>query len=154
MPELLALAACEKVIFDDSGNASLIVLIENIAAEFPEGAIVPSNTVTPRIWSVFTIWKLKPNETVGKNYRHVTEVVPPDKNLPRITIPADFSFKGPLHKVSHNIVGFPIGVQGILKTAVWLETPDGKHATDVYEYPIQVTHKFVKMDSPVTAPQK
>ena len=67
------------------------MLIENITAEFPEGTVIPVNTIMPQTWNVYTICKLRPEESLGQNYRHVTEIVAASKDIPA----GDFEFKAP-----------------------------------------------------------
>lgn len=151
MPELLSLIACDRVIIDASGVPTIVSVIEKIEAEVPEGAEVPENAVSPKEWFVYTTWKRSVGETPGSVYKHVTEVVSPNPNLPRPRITSDFNFAGELHKIVHTVFGLPLGKEGTLSVNAWLEKPEGSPITSVYTYPIQVRYKLVKVANPVTA---
>jgi hypothetical protein len=144
MPQLLALVACEKVLIDSAGNPTLVVVMERIEVELPEGTSFQENIAAPKEWAVFTIWKLKEDESPGQNYRHVTEIVAPGKDTPRQKITADFQFKDKIHKVHHNMFGIPVGAEGTIFAKVWLELPGGPIVTDVYSYPVQIIYKIAK----------
>jgi hypothetical protein len=144
MPELVALIACERVIIDEQLKVpSLLVVIERVEVQIPEGSDVPPNVVVPKEWFVFTIWGKKAEEGSG-HYKQVIEIVPPGPT-PAARVQMEFDFEGRIHKLQNKVFGFPAGVQGVCWVRVWLESASGS-VTEKRSYPIEISHIFVKPD--------
>jgi hypothetical protein len=138
MPELLALVACEKVLFDEGKNPSLIVLMEKVEALIPEGQQLPPMSVAPKEWAIFAVWKRGDEETVEDCVQHI-EIVPPGKepNIARFDV-GPFKFIDKLHRVSHKIFGMPVAEAGTCLIKVRLSYA-GK-STSEYSYPLEIVH--------------
>jgi len=143
MPELLTLAACEKVLIDEQRNPTLVVLMERIEAQIPEGQSVPANVLAPKEWVVFTLWKRQEGEKPG-HCRQFIEVVPPG-NLPIIKVDIEFDFNDRLHKVTNRFLGIPVGTPGTCWINVRLESAAG--VTGTFSYPLEILHKSVPIAS-------
>jgi hypothetical protein len=148
MLELLAFTPCDKILIDEGGNPSLIVLIENIEVQVPEGSTVPAKVIIPKEWAVFTLWKKDPNDPV-KHYKQICELVPPGNfgEAGSLRIQAEFDFTQRLHRTVLRAVGFPVGVKGTASLNVWLEE-NGKRATETFSYPLNIVHKTMPASSP------
>jgi hypothetical protein len=144
MPELLCLIACERVIVDEQKNPSLIVLMERVEAQIPEGQQLPADVITPREWAVFTVWKKKDGEEPGHS-RLFTEVVPPAGVVRSMKTEVEFDFTDRTHKVIQKFVGIPVGTSGTCWINVRLECATG--ATETFSYPIEILHKSVPVVS-------
>ncbi|HJT89990.1 MAG TPA: hypothetical protein VJ732_19095 [Bryobacteraceae bacterium] len=72
MPRLILFAACEKVILDAQGLASLITLIEKVHVGVPPGVDVSRPIAIPMHWSVITIWRVENDE--ASQYEQKVEI--------------------------------------------------------------------------------
>jgi hypothetical protein len=140
MPKLLIFVPCEKIIIDAGGNASLIVLLQDIGLEVPAKTPVPREAVTPKEWAIFTAWKIA-TEDFGRTFKQVVQLLWPDgkefKNGAIGFVPED---KKAVHQIQMNIVGFPVGQVGPITINMWLEDKE-KKIGEVYSYIMNVTHK-------------
>ncbi|MEO8869950.1 MAG: hypothetical protein ABI357_03870 [Granulicella sp.] len=79
MPKLKILAACEKVIFDQDGPASLINLFQAMNYRLQD-APLPERAIAPNQWCVFTQWEHEPRD-VGQEFTQIITVTAPDGSL-------------------------------------------------------------------------
>lgn len=106
MPRLLLFAPCERVITDEQGNVSLIVLLSAIRiglnlAEIPQKAVIPMR------WDIITMWWRSPEDSGAKFEQHVELVSPDEKVL--ITNTAKFGLvEADTHRHVARIQGFPM----------------------------------------------
>jgi len=131
------LVACEKVIIDDNGNASLIILLQNITVSVNSNP-VPENAVTPKEWAVFSMWQMQA-EDAGTPFQQIVEIRYPNGDLFK-RAELDFTTSKDFQYIRINIVGFPIGQKGRYSIHGWLEKKN-KRVTDEYIYPFSVGHK-------------
>jgi len=146
MPVLLAIVACEKIIIDEQRNPSLIVLMERVEAQVPQGQEMPQNVLAPQEWGIFTLW-MKKDEEAPLHCKQVIEMFPPgaSSEARKQRIETEFDFVDTLHKVSNKIVGIPVGTAGTCWIHVRLESEAG--TTETVSYPIEIAHKFVPLEA-------
>lgn len=143
--KLLTLLACEKVLFDQEQNASLISVFQNINIELRGD--VPEQAIAPQPWTLFSIWDRDP-EDVGKRFRQVFQLsAPDDKPLP-LKGQLDFDVKDELAVNYVKVVGFPVGREGAVTIKTWLESLGGEVLSPTYYYPVMVKH--VRISPPVS----
>lgn len=138
MPKLLIFAPCEKIIIDDQGNATLIVIMQNVSVSVSEGSELPRDAVTPKEWAVFTLWQPMP-EDAGQKFVQVLQALMPDRSEFKR---GELSFEMQENKTQQNrinIVGFPIGQPGQITVNMWLEV-DSEQVGETYSFPLTVTH--------------
>ncbi len=138
MPRLLAFLPCDKILVDDKGNASLIVLLMNVGVQVGKEGI-PKNAVAPREWDVFTLWQQSAQEDVEKTFHQVLQLVLPD-GTEFMKSGVEFKMQqGKLHQNRITVQGMPVGQAGKLIVNMWLEEQSAKW-TEVYSYPLTVSH--------------
>lgn len=138
MPRLLAFLPCEKILVDDKGNASLIVLMQNVGVQVGKEGI-PKNAVAPREWNVFTLWQQSAQEDVAKTFRQVIQLVLPD-GTEFAKSGVEFKMEeGKLHQNRITVEGMPVGQVGQLTVNMWLEEQTVKW-TEVYSHPLKISH--------------
>ena len=121
MPELYAFVACDKVIIDDMGTASLISLFGNIIVTLPQNAEVPSNALVPKEWALFASWDCGPDDD-GKEFSQVVQVLHPDGRFFIERMEAKFVMqRDKKSQIKMPFVGFPVGQQGKVMIRMWLE---------------------------------
>lgn len=138
MPKLLAFLPCEKVILDDTKNASLIIVLQGVGVPIGKEGI-PKNAVAPKEWAVFTLWARPAPEDVGKTFYQFVQLLLPDGTE---FTKSHLEFKmeaGKVHTNRLNVVGFPVGQAGEITLNMWLEEHEAKW-TEVYSYPLTVSH--------------
>jgi hypothetical protein len=132
----LVVAACEKVILDEVGNATLIMLLNEIHVALPaDGTVLPPAALSPKEWAVFAMWTVE-QEDFGHDFvqhMHISfedGTVFTDKTIP-------FHIKPNVRIATNraNIIGFPVGKEGKLTVTVWLEGN-----TQKYAYPVFIVH--------------
>ncbi len=137
MPKLLALLPCEKIILDNRQNASLIIVMQNTGIQTGAEPI-PKNAVVPKEWGVYALWLAMPDE-VGKQFRQGTQIVLPDgAEFSKAFLP--FTMRAGLNQNIIHINGFPVGQTGTVTLNIWVETEEQQKLTEVYSYPLNVTH--------------
>lgn len=137
MAKLLVFVPCEKIILDDQGNASLIVLFHSLDARGTTGDI-PKNAVTPKEWAIFTMWQWLPEER-GKEFSQIIQILWPDGTEFK-RFPLEFKAgERKYHQNRVNIVGFPIGQIGEITVNMWLEE-NSRRFGDTYSYSLAVSH--------------
>ncbi len=138
MPELLTFLPCEKVIVDERGNVSLIVLLHEINAEIPAQTEIPKNAVTPKEWAIFSMWKPLPQDN-GRSFEQAVQMLWPDGSEFKT---ARLGFRLEANKIHHNrmsIVGFPIGQSGSVTLNMWLEQ-NSKRVGELHSFILNVAH--------------
>jgi len=123
-----------------NNNATLVEILQNIGVPVPENVVIPANAVTPKDWSVFTMWKTDPADA-GKSYTQIVQLLWPDKTefqngVLSLEIEADKA----THQSTVNIMGFPVGQEGPVTINTWLEL-NGKKVGEEYSYIISVKHQ-------------
>ena len=139
MPRLLVFVPCEKIILDDRGNASLVILLQGVGVQLGKEETIQKNAITPKEWAVFTLWEPIPEDR-GKMFDQVIQLLWPDGNeFSRSKLPFRVQ-EGRTHQNSANIIGFPVGQAGKLTLNMWLEE-DSHKVGEVYSYPLSVSHE-------------
>src|ERR1700722_14259893 len=77
MPDLYTFVACDKVIIDDSGVASLISLFGNVIITLPQDAEIPPNALAPKEWALFASWDYELDDD-GKEFLQIVQILFPD----------------------------------------------------------------------------
>jgi hypothetical protein len=144
MPRLVTLLPCEKVIVDRDGVPSLVSLFENLNIAPAAGQIVevPKETITYQQWAVFSEWEISADELSLKAADQIFEIQFPDGSIAPLKGKIPFIFLNPgIHRNHQNIVGFPVGQQGVYLIRVWLEK-DGKPISEIGTRQMKVTHNI------------
>ena len=142
MPKLLVFAVCEKIIVDDSGNATLITLLNEIHIALPtDGTVLPPDALAPKEWAVFAMWAVE-QEDFGHDFVQEMEMSFEDGTIfKKQSLP--FHVKPDVRVAVNraNIIGFPIGKQGSFTVTVWLRGDGTNIDRDKHSYPVFVVHK-------------
>jgi len=139
MPNLRLFAACEKVIVDESGLASLISLAQEVTVFHKRGTSPAKNAVGPQQWCIFSLWNQSPGDA-GKTFVQVIQILWPDKTEFK-THRQLFTFTHDKpHQLSINITGFPIGQVGPVAVNMWLEI-DSQRVTDTFSWIVSLKHE-------------
>ncbi|HEX7961368.1 MAG TPA: hypothetical protein VF493_15710 [Terriglobales bacterium] len=139
--QLLAFLCCERVIFDQQGVPSLIMIMETLTVQVPPGTDIPSNVVAPKEWAVFTLW-IPESQDIGKTFRQIIEVEPPPGGGARMK-PPPLEFRVKADEQYRNlmpVLGFPVGHKGRYNVKMRLES-DGELIGSEYTYKIEVKHQ-------------
>jgi hypothetical protein len=121
VPKLVLAVACETIITEQDGVASLIRLFNTLRAFVDPNSSIPENAVAPKEWAFFSIWEGFP-EDEGLEFVQRCEVLYP--NGSPYPVLADYSFvflPGQRQQNAGKVIGFPIGQQGNYKLRIWLE---------------------------------
>lgn len=113
--------ACEKVILDQDGVASLIGLFNKLALTPQKAQEIPKNAVAPKEWAIFSAWDTEPGDEL-KEYVFCMQMLYPDKS--QFGEKNRNKMKVELNKRSQvkiNIPGFPIGQSGFYTIRAWIE---------------------------------
>jgi hypothetical protein len=139
MPNLLIFAPCEKIIFDDRANASLIILLNTLTVAAKGDAAIPKEAISPKEWAVFTVWH--PNEgDVGQEFVEFLQMLKPDgTEFKQAQVKFSFEANDKVAQVRMNIVGFPVGQTGPLTLNMWLEHHN-QRVGEIHSYPVVVAH--------------
>ena len=140
MPRLLLFAPCEKLIVDESGNPTLVCLLENINVEVEKDKAVPDDAFSPMEWDVVTLWRPEPGDA-GKQFKQRFAFEFQDgKVAMQSTI--EFKMGEGSHRIKVHIRGFPVGKPGEYLAKVWLDSP-GESPSDepLAVLPLRVIHK-------------
>ena len=138
MPKLLLFTVAEKVVFDQTGKPSLIVLFDGVEIRPARGEEIPPNAVVPKEWSVFTQWQWLNGERGREFFQGVAVAYPDGRQFMRQITKADSSQER-LNSIA-NFPGFPVGQAGAMKVDVWMEQ-DGKPVTEIFSLTLTVTVK-------------
>lgn len=144
---LLAFLCCDKVIIDQQGNPSLIMLLETLTVHVPAEAEIPADVVSPREWWIFTMWTPEPQD-IGKTFQQHIELISPNG---KITTHTPLAFTTKNDEQARNIqqvLGFPVGTEGHCFVKMWIQSDD-KRVTETFSYRLTVKHQ--KEPKPVTA---
>lgn len=140
MPNLLIFAPCEKIVMDKEGNASLIVLFENLTVDSKEQAEIPRNAVSPKEWAVFTRWQMNEDEKERPFVQCILVRWPDGSEFNKGAVQFPSLPVSTIKQVTLSIMGFPVGQEGPIKIILWLEL-DSKRVTDEYACTLNVLHK-------------
>lgn len=139
MPQLILFAACEKVIIDADGLASLITLIEKVQVAVPAGVDLSKPIAVPMRWAVLAVWQLAEQE--WRQFEQKIELVSADKNLvamhtePQILEPTSRSATG-CKMISH-LTAIPLN-QGPLELRLYLHRVNDPKWEESATYPVEV----------------
>jgi hypothetical protein len=122
---------------DNQGNASLIVLMQNIEAQVGKEEVA-KDAVTPKEWAIFSKWELLTQDR-GKEFSQVVQLLWPDGKVFKQN-PMKFRVgEKRFHENRLNVLGFPIGQQGEVKINMWLEE-DSVRVGELHSYILFVSH--------------
>ena len=154
-----ALLICEKVIIDKEGAHSLINIMLNASIKLQEtvpGALprdidIPSNTVAPNQWWIYTLWEPSV-EDVGQSFVQIYEIYWPNgEKLTANKLELRFVQENDkLQQSSFFVAGFPIGQQGKVKVVTWLESPSGVTKTGKLENYVRIEHLTGKSEPKIS----
>jgi hypothetical protein len=137
MPSLAFMTACDKVIVDQDGSASLINTFCGLAISSIEGKI-PEDAIGPKSWTIIAMWRSEPSDQ-GKTFIQKTRVVDPaGKEFGLNT--ESFKFGTYSHSIRVSINGMPVGIPGDIGITVYLES-EGKRVTDIHTYKVNISHR-------------
>jgi hypothetical protein len=140
MPRLLAFVACERVILDTEGLASLIRVIESVEVTVPKEVELPPGISAPKEWSTISIWSLDRSET--GLYEQQTEMVTGDGIIAMHTEPRVLESTIPSVRTGAKIVSalyaIPI-VEGRLELRLSYRKVGDPEWMPAATYPIEVT---------------
>lgn len=138
MPKLLLFAPCERVIIDDQGSATLVIILHKIAVFNPKIEELPKDAVAPKEWVVFTLWEPMA-EDIGKEFVQVLQTILPDGSEFK---KSEMRFRFQEGKRQQNrmlIQGMPVGQDGKLALNTWLEV-DSRQVGEVNSYDLTITY--------------
>ncbi len=121
MLKLYVCVACEKVIIDQDGVASLIGLFNKLTLTPQKNQEIPRNAVAPKEWAVFSAWDTEPGDEL-KEYLFCLQILYPDKS--QFAEIFKNKMKVELNKrsqVKTMIPGFPVGQPGFYTVRNWIE---------------------------------
>ncbi len=121
MPRLILFAACEKVIFDTSGPASLVSIFQRM--NFPVQQVpLPDKAISPNQWSIFALWETKPEE-FRQDFCQTIRIYAPDGSLwtEQSTTWRNEQSDDLQVKVSLLVAGMPVWSEGYVQVKVWLD---------------------------------
>jgi len=124
MPKLKAVLACEKVIFDQDGPASVISIFQKMNIQLT-GVQLPDNAVSPTMWTIFALWESEEGE-VGQTFTQVLKVTAPDGSV-FMEHEGNFvnnSTEDSQIKIKTQIPGLPIWKEGWVTVSAWLKGDD------------------------------
>lgn len=143
MPRLLLFAACDRVLIEDKGTASLITITDELTVTLKEGTKIPRDAVGPKEWAILTNWKKSPDDG-DKEFVEVLQVLWPDKTeFKRIDFPFRFQPDKRGQQNRREVVGFPLGQEGDVTLNLWLEV-DSKRVGEIHTWTVTVKHKVEK----------
>ncbi len=121
MLKLYVCVACEKVIIDQDGVASLIGLFNKLTLTPQKNQEIPKNAVAPKEWAVFSAWDTEPGDEL-KEHLFCLQIFYPDKS--QFGEIFKNKMKVELNKrsqVKTMIPGFPVGQPGFYTVRNWIE---------------------------------
>ncbi len=119
LPKLTIIAACDRVIFDRVGIASLINIFQRLEIAASPTAY-PAEAVSPIRWSVFTQWHHQP-VAPGTPYTQHAEVLKPNGEVFIETRLPFLTDDNPYTRHQLEIMGLPLGHEGTVTVRVWLD---------------------------------
>ena len=122
MLKLYACVACEKVIIDQDGVASLIGLFNRLVLTLQKGQEeIPKNAVAPKEWAVFSSWDAEPGDEL-KEYLFCMQMFYPDKSqfgeIYKNKMNVELNKRSQVKMI---IPGFPVGQPGFYTIRTWIE---------------------------------
>lgn len=121
MLKLYVCVACEKVIIDQDGVASLIGLFNKLIIAPPKDQEIPKNAVAPKQWEVFAVWDTDPGDEL-RGYVFCMQVLYPDKSQFAEIIRTKMNIERNKRSQVRNVVpGFPVGQPGFYTVRTWIE---------------------------------
>src|SRR5579864_449081 len=139
MPKLLAFLICEKVIIEKQHDTpSLISIAQTVVFQVAPGAPaeIPKDAVAPYNWSAFSVW-LSEDTDIGKKFVQQIEIILPDGSIGPVKTDLPFVQGDRMSFNAINGMGFPVGLPGIVKFKMWLESESGEILSPEYFYPIE-----------------
>ena len=138
MPKLYIFAACEKVVIDQAGTASLISLFNKITGTLPPDSKLPADAVVPKEWAIFTSWTSEPGDE-GKEYVQCIQILYPDGAVFKESKDSKFKMESEIKRSQVNIQVpvFPVGQAGPYTVRMWLER-EGVALTEPQSFHIEV----------------
>ena len=137
MPKLMLLTAAEKVLIEDSGNASLLNVLSTIEIKHTGGGQIPENALSPKEWAVFAVWKAEKGDK-GKTFKQHTKVIAPN-GVEFGASTSEWVMEKPSQNIRLNVPGMPVGKAGDLTITISLEA-NGKKIGSDYSYAISLIH--------------
>lgn len=142
--KLVLFVPCEKLLFDNSGAASIIVLMGAVKLgtqpNVPRQALTP-NTVAPKEWVMVAMWRVFPEER-QRDFVQIFRMIWPDGSefyLHRMP------FRTTDHEQSVNYVNLnamPVGQIGKLHLETWVEEPSGNIISEVADFYLSIEHEI------------
>ncbi len=108
MPRLLLFAACERLLFDQHNNLSIISLFQEVRV--PPAENIPANAKAPMKWVILSLWQREPSDGEHE-FQQECVLLAPDATV-TVNSPSQFKMT---HRIQRNIttvLGFPIGHSG------------------------------------------
>lgn len=140
--------ACEKVILDQDGVASLIGLFSKILVAPIAGQEIPKNAVAPKQWAVFSAWDPDPGDE-NKEWFFCLQMFYPDQTqfgeTTRVKINVEL---GKRSQVKADIAGFPVGQLGPHTVRCWIEE-EGNTVVGPIEFKIDLETMPANTSAPV-----
>jgi hypothetical protein len=108
VPKLLLFAPCQRVLFDQHQNISLIEILEQIEVPVPEN--MPKGAQAPINWEILVVWSKVP-EDEGRTFEQDIMLMAPDGTMAS-HIKTQFAMATRMHRNIATIYGFPIAQAG------------------------------------------
>jgi hypothetical protein len=128
---LRILAACEKVIYDQEGPASIISIFESMRFQL-QNAPLPDKAIAPNQWAVFTLWEPLPDDT-GIPFTQIVRIYAADGTLFVENEHTFVNVPGSLQvRVRINIRSLPIWQEGKVEVKVFLKGNDTEQGSTCF----------------------
>src|ERR1700733_9866568 len=112
MPNLLFALPCDRVIIDQTGNLSLITIIEEIKLQTVGGVAFPEDAASiPWQWYVVTQWEQSAGYDAGRTFEQRIVLIP-DNAEPVLDLHASWVFEKARHRVINAMGILPIKSPG------------------------------------------
>ena len=138
MPSLIFIAACEKVVADDSGAPSLISVFAALDIQMPQTGSIPPRAVSDKPWNIFSYWRIEDME-IGKEFELHTQVLTPDgTEFGKSTDIMKFSAR--THNIKTNVPGMPVGQEGDVTIFISASDKGGRNESEKFPYRVNIRH--------------
>lgn len=121
MPILKIVVACEKVIYDQDGPASVISMFDAMKFRLQE-APLPERAIVPNQWAVFTSWEIESSE-LNQPFTQLVKIIAPDGSIFHENEHA-FASNDPdriATRIRLNMRSLPIWQEGVVQVKVFLK---------------------------------
>ncbi|MCH6553476.1 MAG: hypothetical protein IH793_04880, partial [Acidobacteria bacterium] len=140
---LVVFAACDRILIEESGIASLISIIDEFTLTIKGDTKIGRDAVGPTQWAIYTKWE-KTSGDDDKEFVQIIQALWPDKSeFKRMKAPFRFQPDKKGHQNRIEINGFPMGQEGLVTLNMWLEV-DSKRIGEIHTWTVNIKHETAK----------